>query len=72
MKNKPELVETAGILNACGKEIKMLGEALFTLKLSEFIGDHKIIVPEIDDECLLGVDVLMSCVTNRIVLLKYF
>ena len=60
LEKKPPLYKTTGILNACGREIEVLGEAKFTLKLGDFLTDQHIIVAEIDDDCLLGVDVLCA------------
>lgn len=60
LEKKPPLHKTTGILNACGREIEVLGEAKFTLKLGDFLTDQHIIVAEIDDDCLVGVDVLYA------------
>ena len=60
LETKPELHPTTGILNACGREVRVFGEAKFTLILGDFLADQHIIVADIDDDCLLGVDVLYA------------
>ena len=60
LETKPKLHPTTGILNACGREVRVFGEAKFTLKLGDFLADQHIIVADIDDDCLLGVDVLYA------------
>lgn len=58
MKNRPELEHTTGVINACGMNLNSFGEAEFTF--GDLVIRQNIIVANIDDECLLGVDVLQK------------
>lgn len=60
MKNRPELEHTTGVINACGMNLNSFGEAEFTLTFGDLVIRQNIIVANIDDECLLGVDVLQK------------
>lgn len=60
MKNRPELEHTNGVINACGMNLNSFGEAEFTLTFGDLVIRQNIIVANIDDECLLGVDVLQN------------
>lgn len=60
MKNRPELEHTTGVINACGMNLNSFGEAEFTLTFGDLVIRQNIIVANIDDECLLGVDVLQN------------
>ena len=59
-KDKPELVKTAKLVGASGSPIKEKGEAIFTLQLGTAKLQVEAVVADIEDDGLLGVDVLQN------------
>ena len=57
---KPKLNKTLSLKGAGGNRISELGEAIFTIELSDLTIRKKVIVAEIEDDGLLGSDILMN------------
>ena len=58
--DRPKLVKTSKLVGAGGVNIKELGKGKFTLQLGPVSMQTEAIVAEIDDDGLLGVDVLQN------------
>ena len=58
--DRPKLVKTSKLVGAGGVNIKELGKGEFTLQLGPVSVQTEAIVAEIDDDGLLGVDVLQN------------
>ena len=58
--DRPKLVKTSKLVGAGGVSIRELGKGIFTLQLGPVSMQTEAIVAEIDDDCLLGVDVLQN------------
>ena len=54
----PQLKQSARLVGANGVSIKDAGEAIMDLELGPLILSEKVIVTEIEDEALLGYDIL--------------
>ncbi|KAK3096184.1 hypothetical protein FSP39_024155 [Pinctada imbricata] len=60
-KNRPNITKcTDSIIGAGGKPIKKLGKALFNLELGPLSLQKELVVASIDDEALLGLDILQN------------
>ncbi|CAG2217598.1 unnamed protein product [Mytilus edulis] len=58
--NRPILEKSNTLACADGKPLKELGKAIFEIKLGNLCFDTEMIVANIEDEALLGLDVLMK------------
>ena len=58
--DRPELEETSKLVGASGVSIKERGKGIFCLKLGSVKMEVEAIVAEIDDDGLLGVDILQN------------
>ncbi|CAC5386997.1 unnamed protein product [Mytilus coruscus] len=58
--NRPELQKSNSLASANGQPLKELGKANFELKLCPLLLIKELIVAEIEDEALLGLDILMK------------
>ena len=58
--DRPKLVKTSKLVGAGGVNIKELGKGKFTIQLGPVSMETEAIVAEIDDDGLLGVDVLQN------------
>ena len=58
--DQPKLSGASRLIGACGTEIKELGKGLFLLKLGSVLLEVEAIVADIDDDGLLGIDVLQN------------
>ena len=59
-KDRPELVKTSKLVGASGASIKERGKGTFVIKLGPVQMEVEAIVTDIDDDGLLGVDVLQN------------
>ncbi|MES9884544.1 MAG: retroviral-like aspartic protease family protein, partial [Sedimenticola sp.] len=57
---RPHLIPAARLAGAGGKPLKELGKAVFTLQLGPLKLEKELIVAEIQDDCLLGMDILQN------------
>jgi transposase InsO family protein len=57
---RPKLEKSASLSGASGQPLVELGKAMFHLKLGELEIDREVIVAEIEDESLLGIDILQN------------
>ena len=60
VEDQPKLTGASKLIGACGTEIKELGKGLFQLKLGSVMLEVEAIVADIDDDGLLGVDILQN------------
>ena len=60
LEDKPELVKTAKLVGASGSPIKEKGKAIFSLQLGTVKLQVEAVVADIEDDGLLGVDVLQN------------
>lgn len=58
--DKPEITKTSKLVGASGVSIKELGKGTFTLTLGSVHVEVEAVVAEIDDDGLLGVDILQN------------
>ena len=58
--NRPVLQKSPSIAGACGKPLREFGKAKFKLKLADLELEKEVIIAEIEDEGLLGMDVLQQ------------
>ena len=58
--DQPKLSGASRLIGACGTEIKELGKGLFVLELGSVLLEVEAIVADIDDDGLLGIDVLQN------------
>lgn len=56
---RPDLVESCTLSSADGKPIQELGKAIFEINLGDLCFETELIVANIEDEALLGLDILM-------------
>ncbi|XP_071144097.1 uncharacterized protein [Mytilus edulis] len=57
---RPKLQKSSSLASADGQPLKELGKAVFNLTLGELALEKELIVAEIEDEALLGLDILMK------------
>jgi hypothetical protein len=57
---RPPLSKATGLSSASGDPLEVLGKADFEVQMGDFMFQQEIIVAEIDDESLLGLDVLLD------------
>lgn len=57
---KPYLKKSNTLASADGKPLQELGKAIFDIQLGDLNFDIELIVADIEDEALLGLDVLMK------------
>ena len=57
---RPELSKSNTLASANGQPLEEMGKGVFTIKLGKLVFDSEIIVAEIEDEALLGLDILMK------------
>ena len=58
--NRPQLRKSVGLLSVSGAPLKEYGCANFNLRLGSLELQHELVVADIDDEALLGVDILLQ------------
>ncbi|CAG2200883.1 unnamed protein product [Mytilus edulis] len=58
--NKFTLSKSSSLAGAGGTPIKELGKATFSLKLGALELEKELVIAEIEDECLLGMDILQN------------
>ena len=58
--NRPELAKTSCLTGAGGTPISEMGKAVFSIHLGPVTLRKEVIVAEIEDEGLLGIDVLQN------------
>lgn len=57
--NRPQLRKSVGLLSVSGAPLKEYGCANFNLRLGSLELQHELVVADIDDEALLGVDIFL-------------
>ena len=57
---KPTLTKSSSLSGAGGVPLVELGQAVFSLQLGALKFDKELIIAEIEDECLLGMDILQN------------
>ena len=57
---RPQLRKTACLSGACGTRLKELGKANFDITLGDITLEREVIVAEIEDDALLGIDILQN------------
>ncbi|XP_062574023.1 uncharacterized protein LOC134235877 [Saccostrea cucullata] len=57
---RPELKESSSLVAVNGDPLKVLGKAEFAVQLGNLAFQREIIVAGIEDECLLGMDILLD------------
>ena len=58
--DQPKLSGASRLIGACGTEIKEFGKGLFLLELGSVLLEVEAIVADIDDDGLLGIDLLQN------------
>uniref|UniRef100_K1QX32 Uncharacterized protein n=1 Tax=Magallana gigas TaxID=29159 RepID=K1QX32_MAGGI len=61
MDMRPELTETTSLVAVNGDALKVMGKAIFKIQLGNLALQRELIVAGIEDECLLGLDILQDC-----------
>lgn len=59
-RSRPSLAKTTSLAGAGGTPLKELGKAVFSVQLGNLVIDKEIVVADIQDECLLGMDILQN------------
>lgn len=57
---RPELTETMSLVAVNGDALKVMGKAVFKIQLGNLALQREVIVAGIEDECLLGLDILLD------------
>lgn len=57
---RPQLINATCLTSVNGDPLKVLGKANFEIQLEDLVFRQEIIVADIEDECLLGLDVLLD------------
>ncbi|CAC5408305.1 unnamed protein product [Mytilus coruscus] len=60
LSKRPKFQKSGSLASADGQPLKELGKAVFNLTLGELVLEKELIVAEIEDEALLGLDILMK------------
>lgn len=58
--SRPNLEKSKCLIGANGEPLKELGKAIFEIRLGQEYSKEEIIVAEIEDDALLGLDILMK------------
>lgn len=57
---RPKLIKSQSLASANGQPLVERGKAIFTLQIGDLVLEKELVVAEIEDEILLGLDILMK------------